>query len=57
MQTVLPGIWTRVTVSISYDNNDYTTSFIYMLFLFFVLFFFSVLLQTLKKNTAERVVF
>ena len=25
MQSVSSRIWTRVTVSISYDNNDYTT--------------------------------
>ena len=25
MQSVLSRIWTRVTVSISYDDNDYTT--------------------------------
>ena len=26
MQLVLSGIWTRVTVSISYNDNPYTTS-------------------------------
>ena len=25
MQSVSSGIWTRVAVSISYDDNDYTT--------------------------------
>ena len=25
MQSVSSGIWTRVDVSISYDDNDYTT--------------------------------
>ena len=25
MQTISPGIWTRVAVSISNDDNDYTT--------------------------------
>ena len=29
MQSVLSRIWTRVAVSISYDDNDYTTSWRY----------------------------
>ena len=29
MQSVSSRIWTRVAVSSSYDDNDYTTSFSY----------------------------
>ena len=28
MQSVSSGIWTRVAVTISYDDNDYTTTMI-----------------------------
>ena len=31
MQSVLSRIWTRVAVSISYDDNDYTMGTSYMI--------------------------
>ena len=35
MQSVSSGIWTRVAVSISYDDNDYTTGNTY-LFIYYI---------------------
>ena len=36
MQSVSSRIWTRVAVSISYDDNHYTTSTSYIIYLIYI---------------------
>ena len=52
MQSVSPRIWTRVAVSISYDDNPYTT--LQKFFLRFLIHFIKKVSATHGQNYAEK---
>ena len=58
MQSVSSRIWTRVAVSISYDDNHYTTgTFIEFIFLYTIILVISSLLYNnsfMKKQIYQR---